>query len=50
MTTSKSASAVSASAAHVAREYAKYQLSFAHAAQGDNLTNGLTVIRNYLRG
>jgi hypothetical protein len=46
----KHASAAPASAAHVAREYAKYQLSFAHAAQGDNLTNGLTIIRNYLRG
>jgi hypothetical protein len=46
----KQASAVSASAAQVAKEYAKYQLSFVRAAGADNLTNGSTVIRNYLNG
>jgi hypothetical protein len=44
----KQASAVSTSAAQVAKEYAKYQLSFAAAADGGNLTNGLAIIQNYL--
>lgn len=46
-TASVKQAALSASSSLLAKEYAKYQLSFAREATG-NLTNGLTVLQNYL--